>query len=144
MNTNYDTPKAAWYYTKMSTLIVFVLIFLLGLGMVGCPKYKVWQQGLEGKAELARAEQNRQIKIQEAKAKAESAEFEMAAEITRAKGVAKANEIIGGSLKGNSEYLHYLWINGLNDRQGEHTVVYVPTEANIPVMEAGRFGTIPK
>lgn len=136
--------KVTWFWAKMTSLSIFVLVFIVSLFMYGCPKYNVWQQGLEGQAELARAEQNRQIKIQEAKAKAESAEYEKQAEITRAHGVAQANEIIGNSLKGNSEYLHYLWINSLNEREGEQTVVYVPTEANIPIMEAGRYKNIEK
>ena len=105
---------------------------------MGCPKYNVWQQGLQGQAELARATQNRQIKIQESQAKADAAKYEAESEVTRAYGVAKANEIIGNSLKGNEAYLHYLWINALNERAGEQTIVYVPTEANIPIMEAGR------
>ncbi len=107
--------------------------------MFGIPKYNVWQQGLKGRAELSRATQNRQIKIQESQAKADAAKYEAQAEITRAEGVAKANEIIGNSLRGNEVYLHYLWVNALTERQGDQTVVYVPTEANIPIMEAGRF-----
>jgi hypothetical protein len=138
MYTETDQIKAGWFWTKIVSLSVFVIIFVTCLFMVGCPRYNVWQQGLEGQAELARATQNRQIKIQESQAKADAAKFEAEAEITRAHGVAKANEIIGGSLKGNKEYLHYLWINALNERAGEQTIVYVPTEANIPIMEAGR------
>lgn len=98
--------------------------------------YDVWAQGKEGQAELARAESNRQIKTLEAKAAMESAKHLADAEIIRAKGVAEANKIIGDSLKGNDSYLRYLWIQSLN--HGDATVVYVPTEANLPILEAGR------
>ena len=105
--------------------------------MWGLPRYSVYQQGLAGEAELARAQQNRQIKIQEAMAAKESAKMLAEAEIERAKGVAEANRIIGDSLKGNEAYLRYLWVQGLNDSPSPQ-VVYVPTEAGLPIMEAGR------
>ena len=104
--------------------------------MYGCPKYNVWQQGLKGQAELKRAEQNRQIAIQEAMAKAESAKYQAEAEIARAVGVDSANRIISTGLKGNIEYLHYLWIDAMREHNG--ATIYVPTEAGIPIMEAMR------
>lgn len=60
------------------------------------------------------------------------------AEIERAKGVAEANRIIGESLKGNEAYLRYLWIQGLQEGSTPQ-VVYVPTEAGLPILEAGRM-----
>ncbi len=109
------------------------------LAMGGCPYYNVWQQGLAGEAALARATQDRQIKIQEAKAKMESARMLADAEVERAKGVAKANAIIGDSLRGNEEYLRYLWIDNLE--RGNNAVIYIPTEAGLPILEAGKRGT---
>lgn len=112
---------------------------LLVLCMWGCPTYNVWQQGKEGEAELKKAEQNRQITIQEAQAKEEAAKHLASAEIERAKGVAEANKIIGEGLKGHNEYLQYLQVMAM-----EHTaaagdkVIYVPTEAGLPITEAGR------
>ena len=91
-----------------------VITFLVILGLIGVvafafPTWRVWQQNQEGKAELARAEQNRQIAIQEARAKEESAKSLANAEIIRAQGIAEANRIIGDSLKNNDAYIHYLW-----------------------------------
>lgn len=121
----------------MGWISFILLLLLIAGGMYGCPKYNVWQQGLAGQAELKRAEQNRQIKIQEAHAVKESASLLAEAEVQRAYGVAKANEIIGTSLKDNEAYLRYLWIIELKDH-GE--IIYIPTEANMPILEAGRFG----
>jgi hypothetical protein len=119
-------------------LIVAILgvVIILGL-MFGMPMYKVWQQEMTGKAEFSRAEQNRKIRVEEAKAEKESAVFRAEAEIIRAEGVAKANEIIGGSLKDNKDYLTYLWIQALYDES--NSVIYVPTEANMPILEATRL-----
>jgi len=119
-----------------------VLLAVLGIAVIfglmyGMPKYNVWQQKMTGEAEYSRAVQNRKIKIEEAKAEKESATFRAEAEIIRAEGVAKANEIIGGSLKDNKDYLTYLWIQALYDES--NSVIYVPTEANMPILEATRL-----
>jgi hypothetical protein len=104
-------------------LLVLGLILLGGFAF-GFPLYRVWSEGLKGKAELARAEQNRKI-----------AEYDALAEVERAKGVAQANKIIAEGLGGPEGYLRYLWINQLsNNRQ---SVVYVPTETGMPILEAG-------
>ena len=124
-----------------STAIVGVTVAVLatiGLGMWGCPAYSVYYSEMSGKAELAQAEQNRQIQIAQSKAKSEAAEFEAQAEIARAKGVAQANKIIGDSLKGNEDYLRYLWVSNIENTKNQ-TVVYVPTEANMPILEATRL-----
>ncbi len=121
--------------------IVVLVLLTIGSGMVGCPIYNVWHAQKAGEAELAQADQNRQIAVAQARAKAESAHFEADAEITRAEGVARANEIIGKSLQGNEAYLRYLWINGLE--QNKNAVIYVPTEGNLPILEASRLPRLP-
>ena len=135
--------------TKNAVILVAAfLLVVVGGGMWGCPQYNVWQQGLEGEAELARAKQNRQIAIEEAEARLASAsklgeaKFQEAegwakAEVARAHGVAEANAIIGQSLKGNDAYLRYLWIQALEANDSD--VIYVPTEANLPILEATRL-----
>jgi type II secretory pathway component PulM len=101
------------------------------------PIIHVWQQSKMGEGELARAESNRQIATLEALAKKESSKALADAEVIRAEGVARANKIIGDSLAGNEGYLRYLWIQGLQTNQMQ--VVYVPTEANLPIMESRRL-----
>lgn len=112
------------------------IIVLIMMGFWLYPRYSVWQQQLAGEAELKRAESNRRIAILEAEAKQQSAKSLADAEVIRAEGVAKANKIIGESLHGNEAYLRYLWINGLEN--SKNSVVYVPTEANLPILEANR------
>lgn len=123
---------------KIIFIVTTVVLIVFSVPFYFWPQYRVWQQGLAGKAELARATQNRQIAIEAAKAKLESAGLEAKAEIERAKGVAEANKIIGDSLKGNEAYLRYLWINGLQTDGSGPQVIYVPTEAGLPILEAGR------
>ena len=76
------------FFTGLFIFLVTV-IFICGAAF-GCPRYNVWQQEMSGKAEFAKAEQNRRIKIEEAKANLEAEKLNAQAEIERAKGAAKA------------------------------------------------------
>lgn len=120
----------------MAAIGLFLLI-LIGGGLYGCPQYNVYESRLSGEAELAKADANREVTVREAKAKRDAATMLAQAEVERAKGVAQANQIIGQSLKGNEEYLRYLWIDGLQNGK-DHQVIYVPTEAGLPILEAGK------
>jgi len=113
------------------TLAMFVLC--IGGCMYGMPVYDVYEQGLRGEAELAKANYSKQVAVQEAHAKMESAKLLADAEVIRAEGVAKANKIIGDSLNNNEAYLRYLYINNLEHTQNQ--IIYVPTEANLPILE---------
>ena len=89
MNTNYDiTPgliKKALLGILAVALIVISMAFIR-------PWYNVGSQEMEGKAEFAKAEQNRKIKIEEARANLEAEKLNAQAEIERAKGAAEAKE----------------------------------------------------
>lgn len=116
-----------------SIAVLLVCLITAGL-MFGCPRYEVWQQEMSGKAEYAKAEQNRKIKIEEAKANLEAEKLNAQAEIERAKGAAEAIKIEDGNL--TPTYIQYLWVrqqSNLNDK----TVIYIPTEGNLPILEAG-------
>ncbi len=111
----------------------FILSLFIINAVVG-PLYNVWAQSLQGKAELQKAEYTRQVAVLEAQAKKDSAQQLAEAEVIRAEGVAKANKIIGNSLKDNREYLQYLYITGIEDgAKNGNVTIYVPTEGGMPV-----------
>lgn len=117
------------------TVVVWAIMIIILGGFYALPKYNVWQQEMSGKAEFAKAEQNRRIKIEEAKANLEAEKLNAQAEVERAKGAAEAIKIENGSI--TPAYIQYLWVrqqNNLNDK----TVIYIPTETNLPVLEASR------
>ena len=119
----------------IGTVVVWTIMIVVFGGMYGCPRYNVWQQEMSGKAEFAKAEQNRRIKIEEAKANLEAEKLNAQAEVERAKGAAEAIKIENGSI--TPAYIQYLRVrqqNNLNDK----TVIYIPTETNLPVLEASR------
>ena len=115
----------------VTILIAFVLILMFGM-----PVYRVWQQEMRGKAEFAQAEQNRKIKVEEARANLEAEKLNALAEVERARGAAEAIKIENGTL--TDRYIQYLWVRNQNNLS-DKTVIYIPTEGNLPIMEAGRF-----
>jgi hypothetical protein len=132
-----SNDKAKKYEFLIGTGFATVLgLAVIAVLMAGLPRYAIWQQEMAGRAELAKAEQNRQIRVAEAHAHLESAKLEAMAEIERARGAAEANKILGDSLEGKEAYLRYLWIQSLNGDGSQ--VIYVPTEAGLPVLEAGK------
>jgi len=135
----------------MKKLLIGVSILLLTVSTTSCWEFNREQAFKdaenEGKSILVKAESEKKALIEQAKAENESATLqaeakikiakaEAQAEIERAYGVAKANEIIGESLKGNSEYLKYLMIQGMMHSDGER--IYIPTEAGLPILEASK------
>ncbi len=120
--------------TPTFALIIIAALAVVGGSCWGCPHYNVYEQRLKGEAELAKAELGKKVMVQDALARKESAQNLADAEVIRAEGVAKANKIIGDSLKDNEAYLRYMWIRGLED--GNSEVIYIPTEAGLPILEA--------
>lgn len=143
MSIYYNPDKDDFYFGRLLSHIGIFVCSVVFLGMWGCPRYNVWQQGLAGEAELKRAEQNRRIAVNEAQAKRDSAKLFAAAEVERARGVAEANKIIADGLKGHEEYLRYLWIVEKAGTGVQREVIYVPTEANMPILEAQRLASKP-
>lgn len=132
---------------KNSALVTIATVLILSLS--SCWQFNRDQRlkdaENDGRATLVEAENSKKALIEQAKAENESATLqaeakikiakaEAQAEIERAYGVAKANEIIGNSLKGNAEYLKYLQIDAIRNSSGQR--IYVPTEAGLPILEA--------
>lgn len=133
MAKNYSTMDKN--VTKVVWLVAGIVVVVIGAAFL-LPWYNVWQQEMAGKAEFAKAEQNRKIKIEEAKANLEAEKLNAQAEVERAKGAAEAIRIENGSI--TPTYIQYLWVrqqSNLNDK----TVIYVPTESNLPILESPRM-----
>lgn len=119
----------------LAVLGLVAVVCLFGFGW-GCPQYRVYSNRMDGEAALSRSEAERKVQIEDAKAKELAAKMLAGAEVERAKGVAEANKIIGDSLKNNPQYLTYLWVKEVN--ANGNSVFYIPTEAGLPILEAGR------
>ena len=122
------------------SVILGVVVLILAL-MFGLPKYNVWKSYIaietaqnKGKAAMAEAEENRKIAITEAEADLKVQIINSKIEVERAKGMAEAIGIEDGKL--TTKYIQYLWVRNIDKMDGE--VIYIPTEANLPILEATR------
>ena len=135
-NYNYNiTPSLVKLVVKVVGVIV---AFFVVMAFVR-PWYNVWSQEMEGKAEFAKAEQNRKINIEEARANLEAEKLNAHAEIERAKGAAEAIKIENGSI--TPTYIQYLWVRQQSDLS-DKTVIYIPTESNLPLLESTRMNSL--
>lgn len=135
-NYNYNiTPSLVKLVVKVVGVIV---AFFVVMAFVR-PWYNVWSQEMEGKAEFAKAEQNRKIEIEEARANLEAEKLNAQAEIERAKGAAEAIKIENGSI--TPTYIQYLWVRQQSDLS-DKTVIYIPTESNLPLLESTRMNSL--
>ena len=121
-----DTKGSVLALGFVGVLIFGCIAFLMWL----FPTYGVWRAGLVGKGSLMRAEQEKQIQIEQAKAELESAKLR-----------AEAIQIVGKAAKDFPEYRTQEFLGAFGDALKEGTVdqiIYVPTEAGIPILESGR------
>jgi hypothetical protein len=132
------------FFRNATLFVVLGCIALIG----GClryePEYRIWSNDMAGKAALAYADQQRQIRVAESKAKLDAAELEAKAEVVRAEGSAKANKIMAESLSGAEadRYLRLRWIIMMEEHKDVPTqLIYLPNDS-LPVTEAGR-GVLP-
>lgn len=120
-----DNSVLAW------VLGIIVVIGVIALLMFGIPIYNVWSSGLKGEAKLKGAEQTKKILVQQAQAEKDSAQLR-----------ADAIKIMGRAAKEYPEYRQQEFMAAFGEALKEgniQQIVYVPTEACIPVMEAGKF-----
>lgn len=116
-----------------SSATILVVLVVFGVAVGACfayPQWRVYNARLAGEAERARAEQGRQVLVSQAKAEHEAA-------VERAKAI----EIVGKAAQMYPEYRQQEFIGAFGEALREGTiqqVVYVPTEAMIPIMEANK------
>ncbi|MEZ2902403.1 hypothetical protein ACBQ24_06575 [Acinetobacter terrestris] len=125
---NYSRQPNISPFAILIALICFIILMILIL--FGWPHYKVWKQGMDGQAALAEAEQSKMIQVQVAKAELESAKLR-----------AQAIQLVGQAAKDYPEYRKQEFIGAFGEalRDGRiQQIIYVPTEANIPIVEAGK------
>lgn len=128
----YNTAKQKRLFAMWLSISLIIIITIIISALAIAPRYKVWSREMNGKAQFAEAEQNRKIKIEEAKANLEAQKLNSAAEVERAKGMAEAIEIENGKL--TAKYIQYLWVRNMENNVNEK--IYIPTEGNLPILEA--------
>lgn len=120
-------------------LVVFILAVILLWALWLYPVWKVWASHKDGQADLQRAKNEQQIQIAQAQSRLDAASLNKEAAIIEAQAVAAQINEIGKQLTEHDLYLKWQWIKMMEDRHDKSSTIYVPTEANIPIMEASRL-----
>ncbi len=124
---------------SIAVLVAAIIAFLMWM----LPVYHVWNAGMMGKAQLRKAQYNRQVKVVESKADYESAIWHQRRDTAQAHGIAWSNTIIGNSLINNQPYLVFRWIENLREISGKGQVIYVPGGMTpLPITEASRLNNL--
>lgn len=142
-----ELRRKAAYYDDTSKFVkwgaigtVGVLVLVLGIVFLfraAGPQLNLYKANTEKKAVIA-----------EQRAKSEAAEFAARSAVTQAKAKAEAmvieatalaesQRIIAATL--TDEFVRYLYIKAIEGNPNQ--VIYVPTEAGLPILEAGRSTT---
>ena len=129
----------------MSTVVEgfgVMLIISLAWVLLGYPHWRVWAAHQRGQADLAQAKNEQQIQIATAQSRLSAAELNKQAAIIEAQAVAAQVKEIGTELSHHDLYLRWQWIKMMEDTISEESatqIIYVPTEANLPILEAARL-----
>ena len=122
-------------------VLIFVVATVVLWFLVGYPVWRVWASHQAGLADLQKAKNEQQIQIARAQSRLDAAQLNKKAAIVEAEAVAAQIDQIGTQLTEHGLYLRWQWIKMMEDHHGENdeTIIYVPTEANLPILEATRL-----
>ncbi len=123
----------------IGSIVVVVVVLSMIWGIAIGPRWNVWAAHQKGLADLAQANNEQQIQIAKAKARLDAAQLNKQAAIVEAEAVAAQIEAIGSQLTEHDLYLRWQWIKMMEDGNSGASVIYVPTEANLPILEAARL-----
>ncbi len=115
---------------------IISLIVLVAFALWFIPTYRVWASQKSGEADLAQAHKEQQVQVAKAQGRLDAANLNKQAAVVEAEAVAAQIEKIGANLTKHDLYLKWQWIKMMEERP-ESSVIYVPTEANLPILEAG-------
>ena len=119
-------------------LILSVIVFI-GFLFWLYPNYHVWSSRKAGQADLAKATYEQKVQVAQADGRLQAAQKNKEAAIIEAEAVAAQIEEIGTGLQRHDLYLRWQWIKMMEESGAYRETIYVPTEANLPILEAGRI-----
>lgn len=122
-----DESKIVWFWIVRIGLTLLSLIVAM---MAGCPQYNVYSARMKGEATQAESQGARQALVSQAQAEKDAAQLR-----------ADAVKIMGQAAKDFPEYRQQEFIGAFAEAMKDgkiQQIIYVPTEAGIPITEAGK------
>lgn len=127
-----------WWWAKR---IVTAFAVATALAMAGCPVYNVWNAKMQGEAAIALQTRQGQAYLAQAQSARMVAVTQAEAEREAASKRAEAIAIVGRAAQDFPQYRTQEFIGAFAEalHSGRiNQIIYVPTEANIPILEVGR------
>lgn len=121
----------------MITTIILLVVVIISWFLFGYPIWKVWASEKSGEADLQQAHKEQQIQVSKAQGRLDAAKLNKEAAIIEAEAVSEQITKIGAQLTEHDLYLKWQWIKMMEERP-DSSVIYVPTEAGMPILEAGK------
>lgn len=121
----------------LGSAAAWLVMGVVAFGLYGCPQYNVYSSKMDGEAELAQSNYSKQTKVQEALAERDASKLLAEKRVIDAQGIEQANKIVAEQLGGPDNYLRFEYIQMLKDAQSKQ-VIYLPTEAGMPILEHER------
>ena len=115
---------------KVTAGVAITIAVIIAIIMAVVPPYRAWSMEMTGEGQLRQANLERQALVAQATAERDSAELR-----------AEAIEIIGEAAQQYPEYRQQEFIGAFAkclETGCASQIIYVPTEANIPITEAGK------
>jgi type II secretory pathway component PulM len=131
-----DQRAMRWMKFTLKALaggVIFICLVIVVMGAI-TPQLNLYRANTEKKSAIAEARARSDAAEYEAERAIEIAGAEAEADRIRAEGIADANATIAESL--TPAYTQWYFVDRLDDIDGQ--IIYVPTEAGVPVTEAGR------
>lgn len=126
-----------WNWWVIGVVFVFLIVVAIVLwNLIWAPKWNVWASQKQGEADLQQAHKEQQVQVASAQGRLDAAVINKNAAIIEAEAVSAQIERIGEKLTTHDLYLKWQWIKMMEEKP-EGSVIYVPTEANLPILEAG-------
>jgi hypothetical protein len=113
-----------WGYVGLGVGVLIVVFLVVG------PRYSVWNSEMSGRAMYAHAEYARKVQVAQAEGEKEAASLR-----------AEAIKIVGQAATDFPQYRQQEFIGAFAEalKDGKvQQIIYVPTEANIPIVEMRR------
>lgn len=132
---SFDWSAIPWWVIVLAVVLP-IAIFGVIWGVFIRPRWNVWASQKQGEADLQQAHKEQQIQVSKAQGRVDAAKLNKEAAIVEAEAVAEQIGKIGATLTEHDLYLRWQWIKMMEERDG--STIYVPTEANLPILEATR------
>lgn len=129
-----EEERLAKFWAKIGLGTVLLILVLVAGCMGGMPKYRLYRANVEKQAAIAEAKAQSDAEVYRAERAVTEAQYKSEADVIRAQGVAEANRVIAESL--TDEYIRWYYVDQIKDSGA--SIIYVPTEGGIPLLESGR------